>query len=386
MRVSQFFCKNFRTLPNVNITLRDFNVIVGPNGAGKSSLLQVINLFGGASKEGRLSDFLAYYGGFHAAVSLFRITERMGFGLGLSEVGTEHSWTYSVDLTGTSGGGYLIEHESFDHTDKPFGSLGSRIASFERDSRGCMFYLGDRGSKGSINTPSTELSISSAPGFVPEAAKLIESLNRIALWRSSSFLPDGRVRVPQQLRPVSSPASDGSDLYSALYNLRTTRKSAFSELLENIRHAIPQFEDVEFPVVGAGHVYMAWKQRDLAREIDAGQLSDGTLRLLWLLTILAYAPQDGLILIDEPELSLHPQWIQLLVALLRKKSAKTTIVVATQSAEFLRWLEPSELLIADLTEEGTKFFWADEHHDIKGWLEDFSLSQLWTMGELGGRR
>jgi predicted ATPase len=89
---------------------------------------------------------------------------------------------------------------------------------------------------------------------------------------------------------------------------------------------------------------------------------------------------------DEPEMSLHPQWIQLVVSLLRQTSARTTVLVATQSSDFIRWLEPSELVIADLGEQGTTFAWADAHRNLDEWLRDFTLSELWTMGELGGRR
>jgi len=110
------------------------------------------------------------------------------------------------------------------------------------------------------------------------------------------------------------------------------------------------------------------------------------LRFLWLMTILHSVPDDGLVMIDEPELSLHPQWILLAVSVMRKMSARTNIVVATQSTEFLRWIERDELLIADMTEEGAKFSWASDRPDIDDWLKDFSLSELWTMGELGGRR
>ena len=70
----------------------------------------------------------------------------------------------------------------------------------------------------------------------------------------------------------------------------------------------------------------------------------------------------------------------------RKTSARTNILVATQSAELLRWLKPEELVIADATEVGTAFTPAISKPDLSKWLKDFTLSELWTMGELGGRR
>lgn len=106
--------------------------------------------------------------------------------------------------------------------------------------------------------------------------------------------------------------------------------------------------------------------------------------MLWLLTVLHSLPDDGLALIDEPELSFHPEWLMLIVAMLRKTSARMTILVATQSAELVRWLTPDELVIAKTSEEGTTLSPAKDHPNIDKWLKDFTLSELWTMGELGG--
>jgi predicted ATPase len=92
------------------------------------------------------------------------------------------------------------------------------------------------------------------------------------------------------------------------------------------------------------------------------------------------------LLIDEPELSLHPEWVMILVAMLREASARCTVVVATQSVELVRWVDPKELVIADATESGVTFKRASEIPDLAKWLKEFSLSELWTMGQLGGRQ
>lgn len=124
----------------------------------------------------------------------------------------------------------------------------------------------------------------------------------------------------------------------------------------------------------------------MKKELWPNQLSDGTIRLLWLFTILLTVPDDGIVLIDEPEISLHPQWLMLLVSVMRKTAARTNVIVATQSAEFVRWVQPEELIIADLDEQGATFRRASDRKDLNEWLKDFSLSELWAMGELGGRR
>jgi len=71
---------------------------------------------------------------------------------------------------------------------------------------------------------------------------------------------------------------------------------------------------------------------------------------------------------------------------LRSISARTTILVATQSAELVRWCEPAELVVANLTDKGSELVRPRDRDDLDAWLKDFNLGELWTMGELGGRR
>ncbi|MBI1826489.1 MAG: AAA family ATPase [Planctomycetes bacterium] len=387
MRVSRVIAKNFRCLRDVDLKLREFNVVVGPNGAGKSSLLQLLHSFV-ESARGHLGDFFSRLGGFHTARSLFAESESVNLNLALTEEKKGNSWQYRLNLLGQGGGAYIVQEEEFDFKEKRSDAVSVIEERFVRQGLSISF---QRHEKPALKLASHSVSTSEAALLelstrLPEVRRFIDSLEHIALWRGCVFQPIERVRSPQQLRPTTSPGFDGSDLYSALYYLQTKNKTAFRELLEILQLAIPQLEEIGFPPAGAGHIYMSWKQRDFEKELDAVQLSDGTLRLLWLLTILFTAPDDGLIMIDEPELSLHPQWIQLLVSVLRKTSARTSVLIATQSAELLRWIEPNELLIADAGEAGTKFSWADEHPNLGKWLEDFTLSELWTMGQLGGRR
>jgi len=90
-------------------------------------------------------------------------------------------------------------------------------------------------------------------------------------------------------------------------------------------------------------------------------------------------------LIDEPEVSLHPEMLRLLTELMREASARSQLIVATHSDRFVRFLRPDELIVCDLDETGGMITrWADEL-DLKEWLEDYTLDQLWSQGILGGR-
>ena len=115
------------------------------------------------------------------------------------------------------------------------------------------------------------------------------------------------------------------------------------------------------------------------------QLSEGTLRFLWLVTLLQSPGLTALTLIDEPEVSLHPELLSLLADLLREASRRTQIVVATHSDRLVRFLNPSEVLTMDIAEDGmTKLGWADQL-DLEKWLEEYTLDELWRNGRIGAR-
>lgn len=371
MHVSRVQAKNFRCLRDIDIELRPFTILLGPNGVGKSSLLQLLQLFRGIRKEGSLGESFARLGGFHANLSSFDNCKDMTLGVGVED--DIHRFNYSITLVSQPGGFFVHAQEA------SMGDLNAPPRITWRQKAGSLESFTFQG-LAHIPTDAEALERASEP------EKLWEYLDRSRLWKGHLFQPDGAVRTPQRLQPTHSPANDGTDLVSAIYNLKTSRKEKYQELREILKLAIPEFEELDFPIAGTGYFQLAWKQANLVRPLDASQLSDGTLRFLWLLTALLYVPDESIVMIDEPELSLHPQWSQLMVSVLRDASARCQVIVATQSTEFVRWAEPDEILIADTSETGAQFSWADAHPNLAKWLKDFSLEEMWSMGELGGRR
>ncbi len=115
------------------------------------------------------------------------------------------------------------------------------------------------------------------------------------------------------------------------------------------------------------------------------QLSEGTLRFLWLATLLQSPGLTALTLLDEPEVSLHPELLSLLADLLREASNRTQLIVATHSDRLIRFLRPNEIVLMDSTDDGMSTMkWADEL-DLEKWMKDYSLDELWSNGRLGAR-
>lgn len=119
--------------------------------------------------------------------------------------------------------------------------------------------------------------------------------------------------------------------------------------------------------------------------VYAHQLSDGILRFLWLISLLQSSQLPTITMIDEPEVSMHPELLNLLVDLMREASKRTQFIIATHSDAMIRFLKPEEILVMDLDENGCATVnWA-ENIDLNEWLKDYSLDELWRMGRMGGR-
>ena len=130
------------------------------------------------------------------------------------------------------------------------------------------------------------------------------------------------VRLPQPLRPATLPGKDGEDLVSCLFSLRESDRDRFEVIEDALRAGFPGFVRLDFPPVAAGTLAMTWKDRSFTRPFFMHQLSEGTLRFLWLATLLQSPGLTAITLLDEPEVSLHPELLSLLAELMREASAQ----------------------------------------------------------------
>jgi predicted ATPase len=199
-----------------------------------------------------------------------------------------------------------------------------------------------------------------------------------------NVLPGSPVRQPQPMRPVTLPGINGEDLAACLYYLRETDSNQFAVVEDTLKSAFPDFEKLNFPPVAAGTLAMTWKDKNFSQPFYMNQLSEGTIRFLWLTTLLLSKDLTAITLIDEPEVSLHPQLLSLLADLLREASRRTQLIVATHADRLVRALEPKEVLVCDQEEGLTTMKWGDSF-DLERWMSDYTLDELWAMNIFGGR-
>ncbi|MBF0285125.1 MAG: AAA family ATPase [Magnetococcales bacterium] len=385
-RFDRMTVKGFRRLLDLDLALNPLTVVIGANGVGKSSLLDVFSLLS-ASASGGLNQRLTDFGGLGAVLTLDH-ADSLTLGLSMEAVeGAPLEYTLRLASRGQS---YGIESEILSQqkniTPPPFYHIQARFDDIR------YYDVGEKAIKkqgAGVKPTWVHNAQESALAQVPRMFQLPESF-RNALSSSRYFhalnvSPRSPVRLPQPMFPAKHPGSDGENLVSCLYTLRETDPERFGEIEATLQTAFPGFGGMQFPPAAAGMLSLSWKDRNFTRPLYAHQLSEGTLRFLWLTTLLYSSEPSRMILLDEPEVSLHPEWLNLLGHLLRDASRRSQILVATHSDRLVGYLKPEEVVIMDIDEEGMTTATPAEQLDLAHWLTDYSLDELWRMGVLGGR-
>ncbi len=380
---SRLSVSGYRRLGSMDVALRPLNVLIGANGVGKSSFLDVVGLLAG-SAEGMLQTTITDLGGMTSLLTADGKTNTMTMALQMEQEGAA-PLDYQIKLSAEVAG-YVIASEAMTHQRVPSASAPFKYI----DATGPRVRYRYQGAEGFVEPnwdyKSQETALSQVPKIYREAETFRRLLADVSeIYHGLDVSARAPVRLPQTVSPAQTPGADGADLASCLFTMRETAHERFDAIEAALRSAFPAFERLDFPPVAAGRLSMTWRERGFARPFYASELSEGTLRFLWLATLLQSPGLPKVTLVDEPEVSLHPEMLRLLTELMREASGRTQLIVATHSDRFVKFLEPNELLVCDLDERGSMTTrWADEM-DLKAWLEDYTLDQLWSQGILGGR-
>jgi predicted ATPase len=378
---SRLSISGYRRLRSVDIRLRPLNVLIGANGVGKSSLLDVIRLLAAAA-EGRLEKAVTDAGGFSSLLTADGATLDL-FIAAEADRGKEPSIRYELDLA-ASGLYYGIGRELL--TPIIPGHRGAAPHYIASQASKIRYRQNGHDVKPDWDYRASETALSQVPRNHRDSERFRQSLVGISpVYHSLDVSRRSAVRNPQVLTHALAPGIDGEDLVSCLYTIRETDRARFEIIEDTLRAAFPTFERLDFPPFAGGRLMLGWRDRDFDRPFHAGELSEGTLRFLWLAAILLAPELPSIILIDEPEVSLHPQILHLVADLLRETSERTQLVIATHSDRLVRSLSPHELLICDQDSEGGMITRRADELDLSGWLEDYTMDQLWSKGILGGR-
>lgn len=378
--------QGFRRLADVDLKLKPLNVMIGANGSGKTSLLDVFTLLA-ASASGQLKAQIKELGGVDANLTL-RSEEEIKKAAFLrieidKSVATHAPIKYAISIR-PGGTTYQIPDESLTQHSDP---NQPHPMKFVESIHGRVRYYDIVEKR--LKAPTWQLDeLESALSQVGKMYQEPESFRSILAssthYHALDVGPRAPVRLPQPMREAKLPGKDGEDLVTCLYWMREADPDRYATIEDTLRVAFPDFERLNFPPVAAGMLALTWKEKKLKTPFFLHQLSEGTLRFLWLVTLLYSPGLTEVTLLDEPEVSLHPELLSVLADCLREASQRTQLIVATHADRLVRCLRPDEVITLDVAEGVTLATRADEL-DLDAWLGEYSLDQLWEHGRMGGR-
>ncbi len=396
--ISSISVQGFKSFKNLDdFPLRSLNILIGPNRSGKTNFLDFWDFLSEAGRQG-LAHAIAKRGGLNNILS-WNGAERMSFRCGLdieSEIGSSairKEGYYLVGITKSSPTGAVDNERYSIDTEKLVDAMYVDESSLEPISDPLDRDLRDSFGVKSYRIRSSDLAINQIRDAIqdPVLNRLQSILANIAVHSSFDSRQNSPIRSAQAIsaHPHTRLSRNGDNLSNVLHHLHNQPqyRDFCDALLFTLRRAFSSFEEIVFPTnLGQGKTLLAWKDKNFPkREITANLLSDGLIHFLCLLAALYDPEPPTLLCLDNPEVSLHPQLIHLLASVLEEASARMQIIVATHSTELISHLNNVEDVIVVEEEEGWSKLNRLSQKDLAHWLKEYSFSELWKSGEIGGR-
>ena len=366
--VEHLHISGFRSLADVEIRdLPGVAVLIGANGAGKSNLIRFFEMMSWMLKSRRLGEFVTLQGG--ADDQLFRgdsVSRRM-----------DATVTMRTDA-GRNEYRFALAHahpDRFMFVDEAF-----RFNRATIDDEQKWFHLG------SGHTEAKIPEAAQSDGPAGQTARVIVTLLRscsVYQFHDTSF--GSRFKKRGEAADNARLRSDGGNLGAVLLRLEREDIRRFEMICYHIGRVLPVFDRFEVEETN-GTVLLRWKAKGTDSTFGAHLTSDGSLRLFALVTLLNLPAEmlPDVLLLDEPELGLHPAGIGLIAGMIKQRSVDRQIIVATQSPRFVDSFDLDEIIVLNLRDGRTECRKLDPD-EYRTWIEEFAPGELWEKNLLGGR-
>lgn len=217
------------------------------------------------------------------------------------------------------------------------------------------------------------------------ARVFLAMLRRIVVYQFHNTSPTARMRNKWAADDGRWLKEDAANLSPFLYRLQDGEPKYYKRIVETLRLILPFFADFEFQPE-YGRLLLRWRERGSDQVFSASQAGDGMLRAMALVALLQQPETDlpDVLILDEPELGLHPYAIEVLAALIQSASQHAQVIVATQSVSLIDRFEPHDIVVVDRTGRESTFRRLTDS-ELSEWCEQYTLSELWEKNVLGGR-
>jgi predicted ATPase len=349
--------KNYKSLKDVELELKKFNVLIGPNASGKSNLLDCLAFVSELTTDNVYRD-LETRGGY----------ERVIFGGGKEKI--EISFEFVLDdkasefFISLSGSGIVEEDLSIEGEkiiERPLGKMAKML----------------------VSAPSGTVYVKSEIGNWDSAIKEYPEIrDYLTAWRSYNFMTS-EMRRKDSAKKNLILEKTGRSLAQVLLSLHNERPKTFDKIEEILTQAIPQIDELLTPLTEEGNTYIAVREKGFDSPFDYFQVSDGTLKLLAYITAIAIE-EANVVCFEEPENFIHPRLFELLVEVLKKSDKQ--IILSTHSPYLVDFVEPEDVIIVEKKDKETVTSRIVDGVKLKERLAELGLAlgEYWYGGGLGG--
>ena len=358
--IDKLTIRGFKSLQDMELELGKLNVLIGPNGAGKSNLISYFEMLREMADE-RFQVWIAKRGGADRVLTF----------------GANHTPRLTSKITvGESFYEFTLEHTDDDRF------VYAREESEIIDGRPISKQFAGGG-----HLESAWMSRDSLADSDPEVREFFSSISGARAYHLNDTSDRAGAKLIRSLHDNRYLRHDGENLAAILYKLKHFHLKRYRQIRDVVRLALPFLYDFILEPVeikpDESTIQLMWRHKDSDYPFLASLLSDGSLRFICLVTALMQPDPPSTIIIDEPELGLHPYAIHLLGALLRSASQRMQVIVATHSSLLLDEFDVDDLIVVEL-QDGVSVFKRLEEEKFDEWLKEYSVGELWFKNVLGG--
>jgi predicted ATPase len=392
--------KGYKSIKDASLELGALNVLIGANGSGKSNLVSFFKLLNHMMTE-NLQGFVATSGGANSLLHYgARVTPQIEAALQFESHDSDNEYRMRLGHAAEDTLIFLEERISFQKEGYPK-PWARNLRTGHKETALVVRYDG---------IPARPQIVINSPGQLPRIVKPCKAepvrppnveetidvttgvfrgiLDRCRVFQFHDTSSTANIRQKGDINQDRFLMSDGGNLAALLYRIQRTQPDCYQRIVGTIRQIAPFFGDFNLAPseLNPEVIQLRWKELDRDYDFGPHLLSDGTLRAMAMVTLLLQPTKDlpSVIIIDEPEIGLHPYAIATLAGLLRSASVHSQVIVATESATLLDHFEPQDVVVTERCMGETVFKRLDPK-ELSEWREDYCLSELWDKNVIGGR-
>jgi len=363
IRLKSLNIKGYKSIKTIeNFEPHPVNILIGPNGSGKSNFISFFKFLSWMlNSDGKLQEHVSYLGGandiLHDGAD---VTKSIDAYINLETNSGFNEYSFSLMFA------------------KP-----DKLVFREEKYRFASKNIAGEGRWSSCGVGHEEARLPEVPNQT--AFTILNLLRKLIVYQFHNTSDTAAMRLKWSASDSRWLKQNGENLGSFLHRLQHAEKPYYTRIVKYIRLVLPFFDDFEL-YEEFGQILLRWKEKGTNKIFNAGQASDGMLRTIALISLLAQNPRDlpTVLFLDEPELGLHPSAIDTVAGLIKAASSHCQVFVATQSISLVNNFDLDDLVVIDRKGRDSEYHRPDSEN-LQMYLEEFSTGQIWEKNIIGGR-